>query len=131
MLTRLTEASYMHAKMACYLCNRPDDVVDTGMSIEGEGVLALCVRCVHDLAFEAGMDPEAAAEVEMMVELVTRLNEERDAEKKLTKKLRGQIRDQKTELATLAEEHAQALIVAGRVEELESRLAAYEQEFGQ
>lgn len=130
MLQRLTEASYVHAKMACYLCNRPDDVVDTGMSIEGEGVLALCVRCIHDLAFEAGLDPEAANEVAVMIQLTSRLTEERDDAKRLNRKLRADIRTKKEELAALAEEHAQALVTAERVMDLEIRLAAYEEQFG-
>ena len=41
MITRLHEAGYVHAGMACYLCLKVEDVIDTGRSIEGEGVLAI------------------------------------------------------------------------------------------
>lgn len=46
----------VHAKAACYLCLRGSNLVDTEVTIEYEGVLAICTACVHDMAMVAGWD---------------------------------------------------------------------------
>lgn len=40
---------------ACYRCSNASKLVDTDCHIEGEGFLALCSGCVHDLAEAAGI----------------------------------------------------------------------------
>lgn len=42
-------APFTAAHGGCYLCTQPNDVVVTGVSIEGEGVLVLCTTCVLDM----------------------------------------------------------------------------------
>lgn len=51
-----------HAKGACYLCPRNGPILDTGMQIEGEGVLAICMRCISEMAAERGFDTLEASE---------------------------------------------------------------------
>lgn len=53
-MERIQNAEYFHAKQACYLCHDPHDVVDTSITIEGEGVLAIGRACIRDLALTAG-----------------------------------------------------------------------------
>lgn len=95
MYTRLPEATMYHAGASCYLCHRVEDVVDTGLSIEGEGVLAICTNCIKELAVEGGMDPDAEGEIETMVALTTTLTGERDRDHKLVLKLRKQLREER------------------------------------
>jgi hypothetical protein len=54
----LESATYVHAKEGCYLCGKGGPVVDTGVDIEGEGALAICDGCIHDLAVALGLDVE-------------------------------------------------------------------------
>lgn len=94
MLTLMDECWYAHAKAACYICEKPGpDIIDTGVQIEGEGVLAVCVSCVVEMAVTAGKDPGAADEVEQMAQIVATLNEQLKDEKGLTKRLRKQLRE--------------------------------------
>lgn len=44
----------VHAKASCYLCGATNDLVDTGVSIDYEGVLAICRACVRDMALTGG-----------------------------------------------------------------------------
>ena len=54
------QSSYYHAKESCYLCGKTDDLVDTAVQIEGEGVLALCRGCIlGDMALTLGVDVAA------------------------------------------------------------------------
>jgi hypothetical protein len=66
-MERIDHAAYYHAKNSCYTCLNPNDLVDTGIIIEGEGVLALCRSCVADAAHKAGFVlSDNAAEVESL-----------------------------------------------------------------
>lgn len=66
-MEREASASYYHARQACYLCLNPNDVVDTSIQIEGEGVLAICRGCIADLARTAGFDlDDRSAEIELL-----------------------------------------------------------------
>lgn len=53
-MLRQENAFYAHAKNACYLCGQPHDVCDTEVSIDYEGVLAICRGCVADMAHTMG-----------------------------------------------------------------------------
>lgn len=53
-MQRETSAQYYHARQACYLCLNPNDVVDTTIQIDGEGVLAICRNCIGELAMTSG-----------------------------------------------------------------------------
>jgi hypothetical protein len=50
---------YSHAKRACYLCLGVGSrgLIDTGMQIQGEGVLAICVTCVEKMGRLVGLAP--------------------------------------------------------------------------
>lgn len=99
MFERLPEAGYLHAGQACYLCLRVGDVIDTGMQIEGEGILAICTSCVKELAQAAGMDPDAEGEVAQMAEIVTVITEERDRAVDIAKRVRTQLRTERAKFA--------------------------------
>lgn len=53
-MEHLQNAAYYHARQSCYTCLNPNDVVDTSVQIEGEGVLCLCRNCIGTLALAAG-----------------------------------------------------------------------------
>lgn len=53
-MERVQNAAYYHARQACYTCLNPNDLVDTSIQIDGEGVLAICKSCVADMARTAG-----------------------------------------------------------------------------
>lgn len=93
MFTRQASAEFWHAQSACYTCGRVEDVIDTEVQIEGEGVLAICTNCVKEMAVAGGMDPDASNDVELMAQLTGRLTKERDDAVALTKKLRAQLRE--------------------------------------
>lgn len=59
------DALIAHAQGGCYRCHRGDRLVDTDAQIEGEGVLAICVSCIEELAEAAGLQFNAAAVAEM------------------------------------------------------------------
>lgn len=53
-MERIEQGLYIHAKEGCYLCPRNADLIDTGMEVVGEGVLAICLNCLHDMNLTAG-----------------------------------------------------------------------------
>jgi hypothetical protein len=52
----------VHAKNGCYLCGNPNRLIDTEVSVDYEGVLAICEGCVKDLAQTAGFNLEIRSE---------------------------------------------------------------------
>lgn len=92
MFTRSQSAEYYHASSACYTCGRVEDIIDTSVQIEGEGVLAICTNCIAEMAQVA----ENVDEVETMAVLTGQLTRERDDLTKLVRKLRKEIRELKT-----------------------------------
>jgi hypothetical protein len=59
------------AKSGCYLCMTNTDLIDLGISIEGEGGLFLCVPCVIDAGRLCGMgSPEDMAALLVKLEEV-------------------------------------------------------------
>lgn len=69
---------YVHAKGSCYLCGRCENLVDTEMHIEGEGALAICRACIHDMAHTAGLVVNAQDEIEGLRQELDALEVERD-----------------------------------------------------
>lgn len=61
-------ATFQIAKQGCYTCGRGDSLVSTEIIIEGEGILALCPGCIHDLAVSAGYKVNAVADFEALQE---------------------------------------------------------------
>lgn len=57
-MIRSDSANGAHIGQACLLCRNPNDIIDTEVSIPYEGVLAICTRCVRDMALCAGYDLE-------------------------------------------------------------------------
>lgn len=55
------DALLAHANGGCYICARGDSLVDTEVTIVGEGALVICKGCVQDLAQAAGLHLNAAA----------------------------------------------------------------------
>ncbi len=51
---RVLHAEDHFAGQSCYLTGAVDDLVDTSVFIEGEGVLALSVQAIKELAIAAG-----------------------------------------------------------------------------
>lgn len=51
----------VHAKQGCYLCTNPNHLVDTEITVDYEGVLAICGGCAKDLAQTAGWNLEVTA----------------------------------------------------------------------
>ena len=49
-------AHYYLARSGCYTCLAVNDIVNTGVQIEGEGILAICKSCAADIARTAGYD---------------------------------------------------------------------------
>ncbi|HXJ70264.1 MAG TPA: hypothetical protein VNM39_15255, partial [Verrucomicrobiae bacterium] len=92
MFTREASAEFYHAQSACYTCGRVEDVINTDVQIEGEGVLAICTNCVAEMNQVA----ENVDEVETMARLTGDLTRERDDLVKLVRKLRREIRELKT-----------------------------------
>ena len=82
-MQREQNANYYHARGACYLCLSPNDVVDTAIQIEGEGVLCICRNCIGELAQTAGFVlSDNREEVEQLkTELGARTRERDEAEK--------------------------------------------------
>lgn len=64
-MQRTENASYQHARQACYLCLDPHDGVDSEVTIEYEGVLFLCKGCIRSLALTAGfvVDDDRSEEI--------------------------------------------------------------------
>lgn len=44
----------VHAKLGCYICGSPNNLIDTEMSIPYEGVLTICSACARSMALTAG-----------------------------------------------------------------------------
>jgi ABC-type Fe2+-enterobactin transport system substrate-binding protein len=86
-MQREQNASYYHAKGACYLCHQPHDIVDTSIQITGEGVLAICHGCIADLALTSGyLLSDNKAEVESLkAQLAGATKRAEDAEDMLEK----------------------------------------------
>lgn len=95
MFTFIPEAQYYHAKQACYLCANPKDLVDTSVPIEGEGVLAICTRCLQTMFDTAGLDATADEEIETLTRRYTEVAEKLLDEQKFSKKLRTELRELK------------------------------------
>lgn len=91
MFTREASAEFYHAQSACYTCGRVEDVINTDVQVEGEGILAICTNCVHEMAQVA----EDVDEVETMAQLTGQLTRERDDAMKLVRALRKEIRELK------------------------------------
>jgi hypothetical protein len=53
---REQNSAYYHARQSCYTCLGTDNLVDTEVVIEGEGVLAICEGCVREMARTLGID---------------------------------------------------------------------------
>ncbi len=99
MFTLLEQSTYMHAKEGCYLCLRAGPLVDTGMQIEGEGILAVCTSCVADLARKANIgDPDADIEIEQLSALVENQAKDLTGYKRREKALRDKLREANAEL---------------------------------
>lgn len=101
--------TYMHAKEACYLCTRPGPLVDTGMQIEGEGILALCFGCIAEAGVKAGVgDPTADAEIATLSRLVENQAKDLDMSKRRETGLRNQLKETRRERDVAREELAAA-----------------------
>lgn len=50
------DAHYYFAKSACYCCLEVNEIVNTGLQIEGEGILGICKKCAADIARTAGYE---------------------------------------------------------------------------
>ena len=67
----------VHAKGgACYICGNPADLVDTEVSIDYEGVLAICHGCAWDIAQTAGFRMEDEERQRYVQQLEDRLGHE-------------------------------------------------------
>lgn len=67
----------VHAKGgACYICGNPSDLVDTEVSIDYEGVLAICRGCAWDVAQSAGFRLEDEDRQRYVKDLEDRLGHE-------------------------------------------------------
>lgn len=95
----LDNAMYVHAKESCYLCGNPNCIVDTEVPIEGEGVLAICVRCIRDLAQTAHMNVDAEADLVLLIGEHNSVLAQLAEEKARTKDLRRALRAAKTPVA--------------------------------
>ena len=85
------QSAYYHAKQSCYLCLQTSELVDTGVQIEGEGVLAICRGCVTgDMLNALGISLDA---LEVDSEVVAALQDELAEAKAATKAARAQLRD--------------------------------------
>lgn len=79
------------ANGGCYVCRSTNNLVSTGVIIEGEGLLALCGGCINDMAVTAGFKVNGQDEFDRLkdqVNIMQRVNavvtEERDeAQEKL------------------------------------------------
>lgn len=65
----LADAAYYHAGESCYVCKQATaGLVDTEVTIDYEGVLAICPGCLLDMVQVAGFRVEDAAEVQRLRE---------------------------------------------------------------
>lgn len=86
--------SGVHAKGACYLCHSGHDLVDTEVTIDYEGVLAICRACVHDMAMTAGWDLQITTkEVDALISSKAESDYIADSVLDLTSALTKQISD--------------------------------------
>lgn len=109
MFSQIPAANYIYAKEGCYLCQNGGPLIDTGMQIEGEGILAICLSCVADMARVAGFsDPDADAEIEQLAQLVERQAKDLTFQKDLEGSLRKQLRESHRERDVAREELAAA-----------------------
>jgi hypothetical protein len=58
-----------HAQGGCFVCHRGDNLVDTEVQVEGEGILALCSSCIQDAAQAAGLTLNEGAFAEIRATL--------------------------------------------------------------
>lgn len=61
-------ATFQIAKQGCYTCGRGDSLVSTEIICEGEGILAFCPGCIHDMAVTAGYKLNAVADFDALQE---------------------------------------------------------------
>lgn len=102
-------AQYHHAQYRCFLCPNVDDLVDTGVLIEGEGVLAICHSCVRQMADLWGIaEGDAAVEIEQLAALVESQTQQISTLTRRERALRGQIKGMKDRIET-KEREAQGL----------------------
>lgn len=97
----------VHIGDACLLCRNPNDIIDTEVSIPYEGVLAICTKCVGDLAICAGYDithtldewnklvEEHSEAVYTAESVVTALNEVASTAQQVRRKHRNRVRQWK------------------------------------
>lgn len=64
-------ATFQIAKQGCYTCGRGDSLISTEIIVEGEGILAYCPGCIHDMAVTAGYKVNAVAEYVALQEQLT------------------------------------------------------------
>jgi hypothetical protein len=94
MFSKIPAAGYQYAKEGCYICPNAGPLIDTGVQIEGEGIMALCFTCLADMARVAGFtDPDADTEIEQLAQLVERQAKDLTFQKDLEGNLRKQLRD--------------------------------------
>jgi hypothetical protein len=94
MFSKLPAATYQYAKEGCYFCPNTGPLIDTGIIIEGEGILAICLTHVADMARAAGFtDPDAEVEIEQLAQLVERQAKDLTFQKELETSLRAQLRE--------------------------------------
>src|SRR5690242_16547280 len=83
----------VHAKGGCYLCGSPNKLVDTEVSIDYEGVLAICEGCCHDLAMTAGFHPEVRTEdYDRLAAHLARTEQERNEMERLVADIDGGVK---------------------------------------
>ena len=113
-MLHIEHAEYHHAQMRCYLCPNVDDLVDTQVSIEGEGILAICRHCVGEMIQVLDITPQAD-DLEVMTDLYTKAVENNDTLVRRERSLRGQLRSAKERQTTGAEE---ITVLTAKVQEL-------------
>lgn len=71
-------ATFQIAKQGCYTCGRGDSLVSTEIICEGEGILAFCPGCIHDMAVTAGYKLNAVADFDALLAELAMVSGERD-----------------------------------------------------
>lgn len=111
-------AEYQHAQMRCYLCPNVDDLVDTQVVVEGEGILAICRHCVLEMMGVLKEDPNANDDLEVMTGLYTAAVEGNDTLVRRERSLRGQLKGYKERAGT---KDGEIQVLKSQVEDLLAR----------
>lgn len=102
------------AGQSCYLTGAVDDLVDTSVFIEGEGVLALSVQAIKELAIAAGfsVNDDRSHEINVLRSRVALLEDQLMQERQVIREMVDTAKRVRSEQRSEAAQRKQARVAA-------------------